>query len=377
MKKMHLRFKALILLMLSMFSLLFDSANAENNIVEKRDTAAVFFESEPTYKLLSERNALYSSKKYSSRFFDLFFGKEKEILLSPSGEAFGISIKEEGTTVCSADSDSGLNVGDRIIKIAGKESPECDDVYEAVKESGGSPLRILVIRDGKETEITTTPKYKNGEYRLGITLRSQSAGIGTVTFIDPETMMFGGLGHSISDLESGAPVSIKSGIATDVLLSGCKKGEAGRAGELSGILKRSVIGSVIQNTDCGVFGFFDNYSKPIPDPIPIAKRSEIRSGEAEIISTVKNSHTAKYKIEITEIDSDSTGSKSFKIKVTDPTLIALTGGIVRGMSGSPIIQNGKLVGAVTHVMVADPTEGYGIFIENMLNASQTDTQKAA
>ena len=147
------------------------------------------------------------------------------------------------------------------------------------------------------------------------------------------------------------------------------RGEVGKPGELSGVLNKKCAGSIEKNDECGVFGVLDNANTDADLALPVARKSELKLGEAEIISTVKAGKKAKYKIEITEIDLSSEGSKSFKIKVTDPMLITLTGGIVRGMSGSPIIQNGKLVGAVTHVMVANPTEGYGIFIENMLNAS--------
>ncbi len=318
--------------------------------------------------------------RVSSRFYELFKQREKkneEIMLCPSGEAFGILIKEDGVTVSSS-SASGILGGDRIIKINGRECYECEEVYEAVKESGGAPLNVTLIREGREISVKTTPKYKNGEYRLGITLRSRTAGIGTITFIDPETLSFGGLGHAVSDAETGEPVTIKSGVASTVKLGACKKGEAGKAGELSGILGKNAIGTVDKNTECGVFGSLDTSPENLSSPIPIAKRGEVKHGGAEIISTIKNGKTATYKIEITDIDRTSEGSKSFKVKVTDEALIALTGGIVRGMSGSPIIQDGKLVGAVTHVMVADPTEGYGIFIENMLSAAQGEvTPKAA
>ena len=161
-------------------------------------------------------------------------------------------------------------------------------------------------------------------------------------------------------------------------LGGVTRGEIGKPGELSGILNKKHLGEVAINSECGVFGVLDSFDTQSREALPVGKKSELHRGEAEIISTVKNGKRQSYKIEITEIDKSSTGSKSFKIKVTDPTLITITGGIVRGMSGSPIIQDGKLVGAVTHVLVANPTEGYGIFIENMLSAAQSQaTPKAA
>ena len=151
----------------------------------------------------------------ASRFYELIFGKrekEEEILLCPSGEAFGIFIKEDGVTVSTSQAPDIL-AGDRIIRIGKTICSETKDVYEAVKESGGAPLKITLIRGGEEITVTATPKYKDGEYVLGITLRAQTAGIGTITFIDPNTLSFGGLGHAVSDSETGAPVSVKSGVA--------------------------------------------------------------------------------------------------------------------------------------------------------------------
>ena len=169
-----------------------------------------------------------------------------------------------------------------------------------------------------------------------------------------------------------------TGVQTCALPICVKKGEEGKPGELSGLLTDKVVGELYANTECGVFGKLDT----VPDSlcataIKIAHRDEVHEGEATILSTVKVGTAKEFKIEISSINKSSTGTKSFKIKVTDPTLIAITGGVVRGMSGSPIIQDGKLVGAVTHVMVAEPTEGYGIFIENMLSAAQMPMAKAS
>ena len=218
--------------------------------------------------------------------------------------------------------------------------------------------------------VSASPTKVGDDYKLGIKLRSETAGIGTVTYVIPETLKFGGLGHGVNDSETGSPVSIKSAGVKKVILGGVKRGEPGKAGELAGVLKNEVFGDIKINGECGVFGTLTTLPDYCTEPIPAASRDEVKCGAAEIISTVKNGYREKYTIEISDVDLTSTGSKSFRIKVTDPALIAITGGIVRGMSGSPIIQDGKLVGAVTHVLVANPTEGYGIFIENMLNAAQ-------
>ena len=314
----------------------------------------------------------------SSRIFELIFGTKKNederTLLYPGGSAFGLMIKEDGITVTSSNSPS-FKVGDRIIAVDAKAAEGCRDVAKAVRECGGKAISFTVVRGGEVIKISVIPKRDKDNYRLGITLREQTAGIGTLTFIDPETKAFGGLGHGVSD--STGLVAIKSATANSITLGGCKKGEAGKAGELTGVLKSEVIGNVAKNSECGVFGVLDALPDYCKEPMPIATRDEVKCGKAQIISTVKNGMRSTYDIEIKDIDKDSSGPKSFKIEVTDKTLIALTGGIVRGMSGSPIIQDGKLVGAVTHVLVANPTEGYGIFIENMLEAAQQGTQPKA
>lgn len=323
--------------------------------------------------------ALSHDVKVSGRIFELLFGgrdESEEVLLYPGGSVFGLVIDEDGVCVTSGSTSRVLLVGDRIIKVNGIEVNVCSDVENAVRDSGGKRLEFEIIRGGERMNVSVTPKCENGEYKLGVNLRSHTAGIGTVTFIAPGTLAFGGLGHGVSDADGGY-VTVRSGKITPVTLGGCKRGEIGHAGELTGVLRQNTIGELCANNECGVFGTLCELPEYCTTPIPAAKRDEVKSGKAQIISTVKNGKRMTYDIEIEEIDYTSSGSKSFKIKVTDPTLITLTGGIVRGMSGSPIIQNGKLVGAVTHVMVANPTEGYGIFIENMLNSAQSQIQPKA
>ena len=320
------------------------------------------------------------AKKISSRFYELLFDKaetQQQLYLIPGGDVFGVKVKETSVTVKDAKDNSVLKRGDKIISINDIQIKEADDVTSALSECHGGTVKIVILRGGEKMTVTAVPKYEDGRYKLGVTLRSSACGIGTVTFIDPETNSFGGLGHGICDPQTKIPVEIESGEVCGVVLGGINRGEVGKPGELSGVLNKKHLGEICKNDECGIFGKLDDASQYTSKPIPVGSRVDLKLGEAEIISTVKNGRKATYKIEITEIDESSEGSKSFKIKVTDPTLIALTGGIVRGMSGSPIIQNGKLVGAVTHVMVANPTEGYGIFIENMLNAAQQGVQPKA
>ena len=319
--------------------------------------------------------------KISSRIYELLFGneskKKNELMLVPCGDVFGIRMDEEYVSVSEAESGSSFSKGDKILKINDSEITSASDITKILDVEKSRRVKVEILRAGERLTLTVTPKEKDGHYVLGITVKRPSTGIGTITFIDKNTGFFGGLGHGVCDSDSGNPIEIRSGIATRVILGTAKRGESGAPGELSGVLAREEIGCIYKNNECGVFGVLENYDTSAYTPLPVAKKCEIKPGEAEIISTVKNGKRANYKIEITEIDYNSNGSKSFKIKVTDPVLITLTGGIVRGMSGSPIIQNGKLVGAVTHVMVADPTEGYGIFIENMLSAAQNQVQPKA
>lgn len=312
-----------------------------------------------------------------SRIWELLFGKkEKALALIPGGDVFGIKIKLSHVTVADSKGIPALSPGDVILSINGKEIKTAEEARAAISASGGESVTIRALHRGERVGIEVRPTLMDGEYRLGLTLRDGVVGIGTVTFVDPETGLFGGLGHGICDSDSGELADMECGEVTGALLGSIHKGEVGKPGELTGILTEQALGTVYKNCECGVFGYLDE----IPEGakvLEIATRDAVHEGEATIISTVRSGKTAEYKIEIYDIDKSSSGSKSFRIRVTDEALKALSGGIVRGMSGSPIIQDGKLVGAVTHVMVANPTEGYGIFIENMLNAANNQSQQKA
>ena len=289
--------------------------------------------------------------------------------------------------------DAGLKMRDIIVGING-EAPLCAaSLTKAVEESGGKPVTLTVKRclspaarrhEGntpKTTEltVTVTPVKSTSEnrYKTGLWVRDSGAGIGTVTFILPDTGVFGGLGHGICDGDTGELIPLQRGQVTDVTVSGIEKGEAGDPGAIKGYFVPGKTGSLLKNTECGVYGVFATRPAAAVQKLPVAKRSELREGEATILCTLDNGKLGEYKARITSIDRSATGSKCFTISVTDPALIEKTGGIVQGMSGSPIIQNGKLVGAVTHVLISDPTAGYGIFIENMLNAANIPMAKAS
>ncbi|MBP5428644.1 MAG: SpoIVB peptidase [Clostridia bacterium] len=295
--------------------------------------------------------------------------------LIPGGGVFGIRIACDGVLVVgqreggSVGFEAGLQQGDLIVSAAGAKVGTVRDLTDAVKGSGGRPLALSVLRDGATFPITVTPaRYDGGDWQLGIFVRDNAAGIGTVTFIDPETGAFGGLGHAIGDGKSGKPIRLKHGTVTGVILDGIKRGRAGDPGELRGMLRPGGIGSVESNTECGVFGRLAEI--PAGEPIPVAPQDEVRAGSATILCTLKNGSVGEYAVELGDLSSKTGCARCFSVRVTDPALLALTGGIVRGMSGSPIIQDGRLVGAVTHVMVSDPTRGYGVFIDSMLRAME-------
>ena len=300
---------------------------------------------------------------------------ETERKLIPGGGVFGIRISCDGVLVVgfreggSAGSDAGLRAGDLIVSVNGRKIGTVEELTDAVANSGGRPLSLSAVWEEETLPLTVTPaRYDGGEWQLGIFVRDNAAGIGTVTFVDPETGAFGGLGHAIGDGKTGKPIRLKNGTVTGVILDGIKRGKTGEPGELRGMLRPGGIGVVESNTECGVFGRFSEI--PEGKAIPVAAPDEVREGEATILCTLKNGSVGEYAVEIGDLGSKTGCTRCFSVKVTDPALLALTGGIVRGMSGSPILQNGRLIGAVTHVMVGDPTRGYGIYLDSMLRAME-------
>lgn len=309
-------------------------------------------------------------------------GKEGERRLIPGGMAFGVKFFTEGVLVVGFSDGSGnetatanspayaagLRVNDVILKADGKVLSGSETLTEAVDASGGRPMELVCRRDGKEFTVTITPKKDaDGGFHTGMWVRDGGAGIGTVTFIDPRTGAFGGLGHGICDNETGKPVPLGRGVVMGVTISGLRRGSAGTPGEIRGYFEPEKLGAVTGNTDCGVFGIFSRIPQTPYDALPLAAPSEVKPGKATILCTLDNGKICEYSVELSSIDKNADGGRCFSVKVTDPTLLELTGGIIQGMSGSPIIQNGKLVGAVTHVLINDPTSGYGIFIDNMLS----------
>ena len=307
----------------------------------------------------------------------------ENLKLIVGGVPFGVKFNTQGVVVISIEcvetqkgnkspaADAGLKPKDIIIEANGKGINSVEALQNICESSNGAPINITYLRDGKEHKTKITPAYSKSQskYRLGVNIKDSGAGLGTVTYIEPETLEFAGLGHGICDSESGKLVPMSRGLVTDVTVSGIKKGVSGAPGEIKGYFGSSKKGTLYKNTECGVYGIFTHLPEGAGEAMCIGDRNEICEGEAYIICTLDSSGPKRYNVEISNIDRSAIGSKCFTIKIKDKSLINLTGGIVQGMSGSPVIQNGKLVGAVTHVLINDPTVGYGIFIENMLSAA--------
>ncbi|MBQ2735118.1 MAG: SpoIVB peptidase [Clostridia bacterium] len=302
--------------------------------------------------------------------------------LCPGGCAFGVKFstkgvlvvglspvkREDGKEISPAET-AGVKVKDILLAVNETEIHSVKDLAEMVTASEGKPLTLSVERGGKTGTLTLTPVKTKEGYKAGMWLRDSTAGIGTVTYVNPETGEFGGLGHGICDVDTGVLMPLDRGSVMKVEIGGVVKGLSGKPGEIKGYFKHDRCGSIMSNTLCGVFGIFTEMPEGISEAVPVGSRHDVKEGEAEIICTLGDDGPKHYKIEISKIDRDGTDNKNFVITVTDKTLKERTGGIVQGMSGSPILQNGKLIGAVTHVLVNDPAKGYGIFIENMLDAA--------
>ena len=295
-------------------------------------------------------------------------------LLIPVGEIIGLQLYDNTVTVAAFDDalgasarEAGLMVGDEILTVNGQRICSREDIHAALG-SGKEPVSVTVQRGDKSHTLTITPQPSPDGPRLGIYLRQGIAGIGTVTWYDPETGRFGTLGHGVSNAR-GSLLEMTGGKAFEAEIGSVKKGKCGQPGQLKGCAEGDdPCGILTRNTPQGVFGI--SHEGWDGQPIPVAEFEEVTTGAASIRSTVREDSPREYSVEILKIyPQDRQDGRNFLIKVTDPALLDATGGIVQGMSGSPIIQDGKLVGAVTHVLVNDPTRGYGIFIENMLDAA--------
>ena len=298
------------------------------------------------------------------------FAKE----LIPVGEVVGLELRDDTVTIAAFDEQlgaaakaAGVSVGDQIIRIDGTAVRSSADVRNALKNADGQ-VELSVVRNGKEKTYSLTPEVTESGPKLGVYLRQGITGIGTVTYYDPDTGSFGTLGHGVNNSD-GKLLQMTQGYAYDAKVLTVRKGRAGDPGQLMGSVDGdSPIGDLSANTDRGVFGTTETGWQG--KTVTVAESDEVKTGPAVIRSTVSGDTVREYSVEILKIYPKSRqNGRNLLLRVTDPALLSATGGIVQGMSGSPILQNGKLIGAVTHVLVNDPTTGYGIFIENMLDAA--------
>ena len=266
---------------------------------------------------------------------------------------------------------SGLAVGDVIFSLDGKKVQSALAVAEAIADKGGEAIALEVRRGNGTLSLTLTPEksVSDGRYKAGILLKDTTAGVGTVTYINTDTGEFAGLGHGITDSTTCELLPLYRGVVLDVDIVGIKRGAAGSPGEIRASFREGKSGALLKNTSVGVYGVFGGVTDS-GRILETGTREEVCEAGATILCTLDKSGAKEYSVKIRDIDRDAKGNKCFVIEVTDPALLENTGGIVQGMSGSPILQDGKLVGAVTHVFVNDPTRGYGIFIENMLSEAE-------
>jgi len=301
--------------------------------------------------------------------------------LIPGGEAIGIQIEIDGVLVADTNEvetddgllsparDAGIRAGDVITAVNGREVDGAASLSELVSGLDGA-AELTVLRGGRSRSVTVTPAVTDdGTARLGLWLRDGVTGVGTVTFIDPSDGRFGALGHGVNDTGAGALLPSGSGSVCRAQIVDVKPGAPGAPGELAGQLEPGeVLGSIDRNTGSGIFGVMRGAAFG-GEPVPVAEASEVKNGAATILACVAGREVREYAVEITRTGVPAGDGRDLMVRVTDPALLGRTGGIVQGMSGSPILQDGRLVGAVTHVLVSDPGRGYGIFIENMLRAA--------
>ncbi|MFB1050413.1 SpoIVB peptidase [Paraliobacillus sp. JSM ZJ581] len=314
----------------------------------------------------------------------------------PGGQSVGVKLQTLGVLVVghhlietkagekSPGEDAGLQVGDVILKINNQEVKQMEEITPFVKQAGekGEAVQLLIKRGDKTMEKKLFPALDKNEqaYRIGLYIRDSAAGIGTMTFYDPKTKKYGALGHVISDMDTKKPIQIHNGSIVRSSITNIQKGNNGVPGEKQASFdeENQPLGSIVKNSPFGVFGEINqklqdsNWNKPMP----IALSHQVEEGEAQILTVVDGEKVEAFDIEIVNsVEQNNPATKGMIIKITDKELLDKTGGIVQGMSGSPIIQKGKIIGAVTHVFVNDPTSGYGIHIEWMLQEAGIDIYK--
>lgn len=341
---------------------------------------------EEIYKASSSVDGITGDTSVSAKLFGVIPIKNVNVevlpqdTLIPGGNVFGVKFFTKGVMVVrlaeietaegnvSPAKKAGLCEGDVILKINGNDVNTAEEMAKAVEQAAGGEIKVDYIRDNEEKSCVVTPHLclADKKYKTGIWVRDSTAGIGTMTYYNPRTGAFAGLGHGICDVDTGLLMPLLKGNVVDVEITDIIKGRSGSPGELKGTFDTKRRGIITGNTEHGVYGILDDKSSSDLKPLEIGARREVTAGKATIMCQLDGKGVEEYEIEIIKIKNEDKEGKNFLIKVTDERLLEKTGGIVQGMSGSPIIQNGKIIGAVTHVLVGNPEKGYGIFIENML-----------
>ena len=330
-----------------------------------------------------------SSRNASARLWGIFPLKSIRVVerarqsVEVSGDLFGIKMFADGALVVgftelytasgpqNPAKDAGLKLGDWVVSIDGQKVLCNEDIAQALQQGAQQEKTLVYKRDGQLCQTTILPvQDQNGEYKAGIWVRDSSAGIGTMTFFLGDT--FAGLGHAISDSDTGQSIELRSGEIVPVTLNGVEKGCAGAPGELKGsFVSTHALGQIQDNYQAGVYGTLFSHTLQT-QPAQVAWMQEVKTGPAQLICNVDGKGPTAYSIEIEKISYTSQDvNRNMMIRVTDEALLAITGGIVQGMSGSPILQDGELVGAVTHVLVKDPTRGYAVFAQTMLEKAES------
>lgn len=302
----------------------------------------------------------------------------------PIGETIGLKLHTNGVLVVGMSEvkninnekvkpylNSNITEGDMIIEANGVPITTTTDLTQTINLSNGEEISIKYIRDDKEYEENFKPiQISNSEYKLGLWVRDTEAGIGTISFYEPSTKNFAALGHGILDIDTKSLISIANGEITTTNILSIIKGEKGIPGEIRGsLIGQTSIGIISKNTSIGIYGILNDlgHFRLSNDEIDVALREEIKPGKATMICSLENNQKKEYEVEIQKIYmNNNTDNKSMIVKITDKDLLEKTGGIIQGMSGSPILQNGKLIGALTHVLVSDPSKGYAIFADLMI-----------
>lgn len=313
------------------------------------------------------------------------------IKLIPGGHSIGVVLHSHGVLVVGNSpvqnqegqfvtpaKDAGIELGDTIISINGVTVNSDAQVADIIDNSGksGQPLQIIIKRNTEEMNVTVAPVLCNEtrRYRIGLFVRDSAAGVGTLTFYDSKSRSYAALGHVIADSDTNQPIDCDQGKIVLATISGIQQGKRGQPGEKIGVFveDNEIVGDIKKNTTFGIYGQMKaNLTNELyPEALPVASMNQVQTGPAEILTVIDSQKIEKFSVDIQKINlQEAPSSKGLVIKVTDPRLLEKTGGIIQGMSGSPIIQNGKLIGAVTHVFVHDPTKGYGCFIDWMLMES--------